>query len=165
MLRIVVNSSPGKAPCEQSVSFACLILLYSRKTAKIESFSTPAVPFFLAHDNVTESKEWGLGPTMKSSKNFVEDVLHVARVQFPRPIDERLVQRAHLWSSLYQYKNARGWKNSLRRKNKIDQFSSGYGDFKGKTRFSQSLFFSFSIKEQTKGSSAHTLPEKLRTTQ
>ena len=32
MLRIVVSCSPGKAPCEQSVSLACLILSYSRKT-------------------------------------------------------------------------------------------------------------------------------------
>ena len=120
-------------------------VVLKKYSAKIASFSTPAVPFFLAHDNVTESKVWGLGSTMKSSKNFVKDVLHVARIQFPRSIAERLVQQAQLWSSLYQYKNARGWKNSLRRKNKIDQFGSGYGDFKGMTRFSQSLFFSVSI--------------------
>ena len=33
---------------------------------------------------------------MKSSKNFVEDALLVARIQFPGLIAERLVQRAQL---------------------------------------------------------------------
>ena len=48
MLRIVVNSSPGKAPCEQSISFACLILSYSRKTLQKASHSPPLqCPSFL----------------------------------------------------------------------------------------------------------------------
>ena len=139
-------------------------MLLKKDSAKSGSFSTPAVPFFLAHENITDSKEWGLGSTVKSSKDFIEDALHVARVQNPGLIAERLVQRAQLWSSLYKYKNARGRKTCLTRRDKTDQFSSGYGDFKGLTRFSQSLFFSFSIKEKTKGGSAQRLLEKLRTT-
>ena len=48
MLRIVENSSPGKAPCEQSISFACLILSYSRKTLQKASHSPPLqCPSFL----------------------------------------------------------------------------------------------------------------------
>ena len=41
-------------------------------------------------------KKRGLGSTMKSSKNFVEDALHVARIQNPGLIAECLVQRAQL---------------------------------------------------------------------
>ena len=48
MLRIVENSSPGKAPCEQSISFACLILSYSRKTLQKASHFPPLqCPSFL----------------------------------------------------------------------------------------------------------------------
>ena len=83
----------------------------------------------------------------------------------PGLIAERLVQRAQLRSSLKLIKNVRCRKTSLRRKDKIDQFISGFGDLKGLTRFSQSLFFSFSIKEKTKGGSAPCLLETLRTTQ
>ena len=41
-------------------------------------------------------KKRGLGSTMKSSKNFVEDALHVARIQNPGLIAESLKQRAQL---------------------------------------------------------------------
>ena len=111
-------------------------------------------------------KKRGLGSTMKSSKNFVEDALHVARIQNPGLIAECLVGGL---SYDHRYINTRmlvAKKNSLTREDKIDQFRSlGYDDFKGLARFSQSLFFSFSIKEKTKGGSALRLLEKLRTTQ
>ena len=110
-------------------------------------------------------KKRGLGSTMKSSKNFVEDALHVARIQNP---NSRVSGTAGSVMIIVILIQECSWlkKNSLTREHKIDQFRSlGYDDFKGLARFSQSLFFSFSIKEKTKGGSALRLLEKLRTTQ
>ena len=110
-------------------------------------------------------KKRGLGSTMKSSNNFVEDALHVASIQNP---NSRVSGTAGSVMIIVILIQECSWlkKNSLTREDKIDQFKSlGYDDFKGLTRFSQSLFFSFSIKEKTKGGSALRLLEKLRTTQ
>ena len=119
------------------------------------------MPFFLAHDNLTELKAWLLG----GMKNEVEWDLHVARIQNPRPNSRTSCTASSVTIIVILIKNVPCRKTSLRRKDKIDQFSSGFGDLKGLTRFSQSLFFSFSIKENTKGGSAPSLLEKLRTTQ
>ena len=62
MLRIVVNCSPGEAPCEQSVSFACLIFSYSRKTLQKSSHSPPLqCPSFLrmTTSRSQKSEVWG----------------------------------------------------------------------------------------------------------
>ena len=95
-------------------------------------------------------------------KNEIEWDLHVARIQNPRPNSRTSCTASSVTIIVILIKNVRCRKTSLRRKDKIDQFSSG---FKGLTRFSQSLFFSFSIKEKKKGGSTPSLLEKLRTTQ
>ena len=75
MLRIVVNCSPGEAPCEQSVSFACLIFSYSRKTLQKSSHSPPLqCPSFLrmTTSQSQKSEVWGqvedryIGETVRS---------------------------------------------------------------------------------------------------
>ena len=119
------------------------------------------MPFFLAHDNLTELKAWLLG----GMKNEVEWDLHVARIQNRRPNSRTSCTAGSVTIIVILIQKCSRWKTSFTRKDKNDQFSSGYGDLKGLTRFSQSLFFSFSIKEKTKGGSAHRLLEKLRTTQ
>ena len=112
-------------------------------------------------------KKRGLGSTMKSSKNFVEDALHVARIQNPNSrVSGTAGSVMNIVILIQECSSLVAKKHSLTREDKIDQFKSlGYDDFKGLTRFSQSLFFSFSIKEKTKGGSALRLLEKLRTTQ
>ena len=81
MLRIVVNCSPGEAPCEQSVSFACLIFSYSRKTLQKSSHSPPLqCPSFLrmTTSRSQKSEVWGyvedryIGETVRSIFDIME---------------------------------------------------------------------------------------------
>ena len=80
----------------------------------------------------------------ESSKFTIEHALHVARIQFePRPNSRALGPAGSVITI------------GLTRGNKIDLFRGlGFGDFKGLTRFRQSLLFSYSItKKKIRGSS------------
>ena len=120
-------------------------------------------------NTVNTDRKARLEPAIRDAQKLAQNVfppwtLQVTRIQDPGLIAERPVVRAQFnMIIVILNKNARGRKTSLTRKDKIDKFSSDYGDFKGLTRFSQSLFLLLDQGEE--GSSAHRVLEKLRTTQ
>ena len=105
------------SPCQQNPSFACSILMYSRKTV------------------------------LESSKIFVEHARTLLIYLNPDLIAVRLLQQARLSQTRFNIKGCSYLENCLKKRKRDDYPRSlGWGGLKSLTRFGHSLFFS-SVKK------------------